>query len=74
MPKHRQTAVRRNKLKRQLREIMRTDLLPRLKASDIAVDIMVRARREAYDSSFDVLREELLAWAEKRWAPRSSWS
>ena len=74
VPKHRQTAVRRNKLKRQLREIMRVDLLPRLRAGQIPADILVRARKEAYDVPFGGLRAELQAWAEKRWRLESSWS
>ena len=73
VPKHKQTIARRNKLKRQLREIVRVEVLPRLNQQQIAVDVLVRARREAYDAPFGGLRDELVAWAEKRWQLGSSW-
>ena len=72
VPKHRQTIARRNKLKRQLREILRVEVLPRLHQHEIAADLLVRARREAYDASFGGLRDELVTWAEKRWRLGSS--
>ncbi len=55
VPKFGFTAVRRNKLKRRLRELTRQLLLP-LEGSG---DVLVRARREAYDASFDRLRGEI---------------
>lgn len=55
VPKHRHSAVDRNTLKRRLREIARVDMLPALPPSDL----VIRARREAYDASFDALRTEL---------------
>jgi ribonuclease P protein component len=55
VPKFRFTAVRRNKLKRRLRELTRQRVLPRLGACDV----LLRARRDAYDAAFDHLREEL---------------
>ena len=67
VPKHRQTIVRRNKLKRRLREILRREVLPRMLAGSIRADLMVRARREAYDSPFQTLRDELIQWTERRW-------
>lgn len=55
VPKLGFTAVRRNKLKRRLRELTRQHLWP-LEAS---CDVVVRARREAYDAPFDTLREDV---------------
>ena len=57
MPKHRHSAVDRNRLKRRLRELVRLDLLPLVRAR--AVDIGIRARREAYDIPFDALRRDI---------------
>jgi ribonuclease P protein component len=48
VPKHGFTAVRRNRLKRQLREIARHELLPR----ELSRDVLLRARRETYAASF----------------------
>jgi ribonuclease P protein component len=59
VPKHRHKVVERNLLKRRLRELGRTRVLPALRAADRSVDFMVRARREAYDASMDQLRAEL---------------
>ena len=67
VPKHRRRIVDRNRLKRRLREIARQDLLPRLSEGGVAVDLLVRARREAYDAEFEELRRELMEWIERRW-------
>lgn len=71
VPKHRRTAVERNKLKRQLREVLRAELLPRLREVEGVPDVLVRARKEAYLATFTQLRDELIAWTEKRWSPVS---
>ena len=55
VPKWGHTAVRRNKLKRRLRELARAQLLTR----DTSGDVVLRARREAYDASFADLRSDL---------------
>jgi len=55
VPKFGFTAVRRNKLKRRLRELARQFLL----TAPRSVDLLVRARREAYDAPFDQLRDEI---------------
>ena len=60
MPKHKHKIVRRNQVKRRLREIGRMEILPRLAGTGLALDLMVRARPEAYDASFEALREELV--------------
>jgi ribonuclease P protein component len=60
VPKHQSTAVARNRLRRRLREIWRRELQP----TQPAWDLLIRARREAYQVSFANLRAELLAWRE----------
>jgi ribonuclease P protein component len=55
VPKYGRTAVKRNKLKRQLRELTRLVLLP-LAAS---CDVIVRARDESYSGSFEQLKREI---------------
>ena len=66
VPKHKQSAVARNRLKRRLREIARQELLPRLDAGGVARDVLLRARREAYAASFAELRQELIDWTDDR--------
>ena len=56
VPKHRQSAVLRNQLKRRLREIVRTRLLRRLPS----IDVVVRAKPGAYVAPYAVLEAELL--------------
>jgi len=55
VPRHQQTAVARNRLRRRLREILRRDVLPTLPP----VDLVVRPRRGAYAAVFAVLRAEM---------------
>lgn len=55
MPKFGHTVVRRNTLKRRLRELVRLELLPR----SCSCDVVLRARRDAYDAPFERLREEV---------------
>lgn len=59
VPKHRHSIVERNRLKRRLREVGRTELLPRLWEEGLRLDVLVRARREAYGAGFRTLRKEL---------------
>lgn len=47
VPRHHNTAVDRNRLKRRLRELVRLELLPSLRRT-AARDVAIRARREAY--------------------------
>jgi hypothetical protein len=47
--------VARNQLKRRLRELVRTALLPGAPAADV----VIRARREAYDAPFDGLAADV---------------
>ena len=55
MPRYKHTAVDRNRLKRRLREIVRTRLLPTLPPADV----VIRSRPDAYDAPFDVLAEQV---------------
>ena len=71
VPRYRHSIVRRNRLKRRLREILRQDVLTRLRDEEQPVDLLVRARPEAYDVDYTVLRDELLEVLERRW-PQSS--
>ena len=64
VPKHRRNVVERNRLKRRLRELGRTRLLPALRVAERNVDVMLRARREAYEASVTQLREEIDAVVE----------
>ena len=54
VPKWGNTAVRRNLLKRRLRELSRA-----LLDKDASRDVVLRARREAYDAGFDDLRADI---------------
>ncbi|HEU0053549.1 MAG TPA: ribonuclease P protein component [Longimicrobium sp.] len=65
VPKHKRTIVERNRVKRRLREIGRTVVLPALRNSGRALDVLVRARPEAYDAEYDALRDELRALTEE---------
>lgn len=71
MPRYGNSAVRRNLVKRRLKEALRREILPRLGESGVAMDIIVRARREAYDTSYARLAAELTTWVDARW-PASS--
>jgi len=64
VPKHRRKIVERNKVKRRLREIVRIGLLPRLGT----VDLLIRARPEAYSSTFQQLADDVAVIGE--WATR----
>jgi ribonuclease P protein component len=64
--------VERNRLKRRLREILRRELIPRLRRAGLEVDIIVRARRDAYGPTYADLRAELIELADRRWLRGSS--
>ena len=61
VPKHKRSSVERNRLKRRLRELARTLLLPGLPP----VDLVVRTFPESYDASFDTLEREVRRVQEK---------
>jgi ribonuclease P protein component len=56
VPKWDRSAVSRNLVKRWLREIVRTELLPECSCG---VDLAIRVRRAAYDASFQDLRADI---------------
>jgi ribonuclease P protein component len=66
VPKHRHKIVERNRVKRRLRELVRCTLLPGLQG----IDVLVRAKPEAYDSSFAQLAGDIGAIGE--WTSRIS--
>lgn len=55
VPKFGFTAVRRNRLKRRLRELTRQHVLPQ----PYSYDVVLRARRDAYGVTFGRLRDEI---------------
>jgi ribonuclease P protein component len=59
--KHRHTIVERNKLRRQLRELARTEFIPFHRE----IDVVIRSLPNAYDTAFDVLRREIEEVSEK---------
>jgi ribonuclease P protein component len=61
VPKYRRKIVDRNRTKRQLHELARTRILPVVGS----IDVLLRAKPEAYGSSFDQLAVEVDAIA--RW-------
>ena len=58
MPRHGETAVGRNRLRRRIREIGRRYVLPEL---DVPTDVGIRARPAAYEATFEHLRLEIVA-------------
>lgn len=57
VPLHGHGAVERNRLRRRLRELLRTGWLPAAWERGEALDLVVRARHGAYDLSFSRLEE-----------------
>jgi ribonuclease P protein component len=55
VPRFKQTAVARNRLKRRLRELSRVHLLP----ADLSADVVLRIRPEAYGATFDELAQDV---------------
>jgi ribonuclease P protein component len=55
VPRYSGSAVDRNRLKRRLRELVRTRLLPLA----LSVDVVVRARPNAYTASFGALETDV---------------
>jgi ribonuclease P protein component len=66
VPKHRHNIVERNQVKRRLRELVRIQLLPGLPR----VDVLIRAKPEAYGSSFEQLAADVGTIGE--WVSRMS--
>ena len=57
VPRYKESAVKRNRLRRRLREIGRRQVLPVLAS---VLDIAVRPRPAAYVASFETLRREFV--------------
>jgi ribonuclease P protein component len=55
VPRYSGSAVDRNRLKRRLRELVRTRLLPAAPSADV----VIRARPDAYSASFDALEADV---------------
>lgn len=60
VPKHKHSAVERNRLKRRLRELARTELVPAMRPQAV-YDLAIRARAETYRAPFDALRDDIRA-------------
>ncbi len=73
VPKHRRRVVDRNRVKRRLREVGRREVLPRLRAAGMAVDVLVRVRKEAYETTYRQLRQELVGVTEELCSGPFSW-
>jgi len=71
VPKHGRRIVDRNRLKRRLREIGRRSVLPRLAGAGQAADILIRARRNAYEADFATLEREIHEAVEALCSPHS---
>jgi ribonuclease P protein component len=56
VPRYSGSAVDRNRLKRRLRELVRTRLL----STTLSVDVVIRARPEAYAASFDAVETDIV--------------
>lgn len=59
VPTHGRTIVERNRLRRRLRELLRTEWLPAERDRAAPHDLLVRASPVAYDRSFAGLRRDL---------------
>lgn len=59
VPRYGRRIVDRNRLRRRLREIGRTRVLPPLRAGGLDLDVLVRARPDAYGARFGELRDQL---------------
>jgi ribonuclease P protein component len=60
VPRFRQTAVHRNRLRRRLKELWRRELQTRLPPWDV----VFRTRPETYRASFGQLRQEIMSWCD----------
>lgn len=72
VPRYRHAVVERNRVKRRLREILRQEVVPKLSDAGLVIDVLVRARPEAYGATYGELNEQLLEWVERRCSRGSS--
>ncbi len=59
VPKHGHKIVERNRVKRWLREGARVELLPRCRDEGVELDVLIRARPNAYEAEYGQLKEEI---------------
>lgn len=59
VPRYGHSIVQRNRLKRRLREFLRTEWLPAVRAEQPAPEMLIRVRPPAYDLRGKALREAL---------------
>jgi len=71
VPKSGHNIAERNRLKRRLKEIGRTRVLGTLFEARRCADVLVRARPEAYEASWDELNVGLMGVVEGLCSPRS---
>lgn len=78
MPKHKQTAVARNRVKRRLRECARLTLLPALRRSQMVdgattagLDVVLRATPSAYTARGAALAADVQRVADRLGVPRA---
>jgi ribonuclease P protein component len=62
VPLYSQKVVDRNLLKRRIREVMRRRVLPMLAGN---ADIIVRARKKAYQADYETIKQELVTSSQK---------
>ncbi len=65
VPRHGHKIVERNRLKRRLREGARVELLPRCRNRGVALDVVIRARPQAYEAEARQLWQEIAELAEQ---------
>ncbi|MFC1661932.1 ribonuclease P protein component [Gemmatimonadota bacterium] len=65
VPKHGRRVVDRNLLKRRVREVLRREVLPRLWRAEVPLDVLARARKVAYRTTYQQLRKELIKATEE---------
>ena len=71
VPKHGRTIVERNGLKRRIREVGRRSVLPEAARRGFSVDVLVRARGEAYVAGFADLEGGIREAVEGLWSDAS---
>ena len=59
MAKYDRSSVERNRVKRRLRELTRRELLGTLRQLRPCADVVIRAKREAYEAPMTTLQSEL---------------
>jgi RNase P protein component len=71
VPKHGRTIVERNGLKRRIRDVGRRSVLPEAARRGLSVDVLLRARREAYLAGFADLEGGIREAVEGLWSDAS---